>query len=41
VKEFVASGELAEIMRRNGLQDVTWRKFSGGIITLHTGTKPG
>ena len=41
VKEFVASGELAEIMRRNELQDVTWRKFSGGIVTLHVGTKPG
>ena len=41
VKEFVASGELAEIMGRNGLQNVTWRKFSGGIVTLHVGTKPG
>jgi demethylmenaquinone methyltransferase / 2-methoxy-6-polyprenyl-1,4-benzoquinol methylase len=41
VKEFVAAGELAEIMRRNGLQDVTWREFSGGIVTLHVGTKPG
>jgi demethylmenaquinone methyltransferase / 2-methoxy-6-polyprenyl-1,4-benzoquinol methylase len=41
VKEFVAPGELAEIMRRNGLQDVTWREFSGGIVTLHVGTKPG
>ena len=41
VKEFVAPGELAEIMRRNGLQNVTWRKFSGGIVTLHIGTKPG
>jgi demethylmenaquinone methyltransferase / 2-methoxy-6-polyprenyl-1,4-benzoquinol methylase len=41
VKEFVASDELAEIMERNGLQDVTWRKFSGGIVTLHVGTKPG
>ncbi|MDQ4042801.1 MAG: class I SAM-dependent methyltransferase [Actinomycetota bacterium] len=41
VKEFVAPGELAEIMGRNGLQNVTWRKFSGGIVTLHTGTKPG
>lgn len=41
VKEFVAPGELAEIMRRNGLQDVTWRGFSGGIVTLHVGTKPG
>src|SRR3712207_2317694 len=41
VKAFVAPGELAEIMRRNGLQNVTWRRFSGGIITLHVGTKPG
>ena len=41
VKEFVAPGELSDIMRRNGLQDVTWRPFSGGIITLHVGTKPG
>jgi demethylmenaquinone methyltransferase/2-methoxy-6-polyprenyl-1,4-benzoquinol methylase len=41
VKEFVAPDVLADIMRRNGLQDVTWRGFSGGIITLHVGTKPG
>jgi demethylmenaquinone methyltransferase/2-methoxy-6-polyprenyl-1,4-benzoquinol methylase len=41
VKEFVAPGELSDIMRRNGLQNVTWRPFSGGIITLHVGTKPG
>ena len=41
VKEFVASNELAEIMRRNGLQDVTWRGLAGGIVTLHVGTKPG
>jgi demethylmenaquinone methyltransferase/2-methoxy-6-polyprenyl-1,4-benzoquinol methylase len=41
VKEFVASGELADIMERNGLQDVTWRGFAGGIVTLHIGTKPG
>ena len=41
VKAFVAPGELAEIMRRNGLQNVTWRSFSGGIVTLHAGTKPG
>jgi demethylmenaquinone methyltransferase/2-methoxy-6-polyprenyl-1,4-benzoquinol methylase len=40
VKAFVAPGELAEIMRRNGLQNVTWRRFSGGIVTLHAGTKP-
>ena len=41
VKAFVAPGELAEIMRRNGLQNVTWWRLSGGIVTLHAGTKPG
>ena len=41
VKEFVAPGELADIMRRNGLQDVTWCGLAGGIVTLHVGTKPG
>ena len=41
VKEFVAPDVLAEIMRRNGLQDVTWRGLAGGIVTLHVGTKPG
>ena len=41
VKAFVAPGELAEIMRRNGLQNVTWWRFSGGIVTLHAGTKAG
>ena len=41
VKAFVAPDELADIMRRNGLQNVTWRPSAGGIVTLHTGTKPG
>jgi demethylmenaquinone methyltransferase / 2-methoxy-6-polyprenyl-1,4-benzoquinol methylase len=40
VKEFVAPDELADIIGRNGLQNVTWRRFAGGIITLHRGTKP-
>jgi demethylmenaquinone methyltransferase / 2-methoxy-6-polyprenyl-1,4-benzoquinol methylase len=39
VKEFVAPGELADIIGRNGLQDVTWRHLAGGIITLHHGIK--
>src|SRR5215212_4514962 len=39
VKEFVAPGELADIIGHNGLQDVTWRRLAGGIITLHRGTK--
>ena len=42
VKEFVAPGELADIIGRNGLQNVTWRRLAGGIITLHRGSKrPG
>jgi demethylmenaquinone methyltransferase/2-methoxy-6-polyprenyl-1,4-benzoquinol methylase len=42
VKEFVAPGELADIIGRNGLQNVTWKRLAGGIITLHRGTKrPG
>ncbi len=39
VKEFVAPGELADIIGRNGLQDVTWRRIAGGIITLHRGIR--
>ncbi|MDP8945819.1 MAG: class I SAM-dependent methyltransferase, partial [Actinomycetota bacterium] len=35
VKEFVAPGELADIIGRNGLQNVTWKRVAGGIITLH------
>ena len=37
VKEFVAPDELAVIMERNGLQNVTWERIGGGIITLHRG----
>ena len=39
VKEFVAPDELCDIMERNGLQDVTWRRLAGGIITIHRGTR--
>jgi demethylmenaquinone methyltransferase / 2-methoxy-6-polyprenyl-1,4-benzoquinol methylase len=39
VKEFVAPGELADIIGRNGLQDVTWERLAGGIITLHRGIR--
>ena len=42
VKEFVAPKELADIIERNGLQNVTWKRLAGGIITLHRGIKrPG
>lgn len=37
VKEFVAPDELSDIMERNGLQNVTWRRLAGGIITIHRG----
>jgi demethylmenaquinone methyltransferase/2-methoxy-6-polyprenyl-1,4-benzoquinol methylase len=39
VKEFVAPDELSDIMERNGLQDVTWRRLAGGIITIHHGRR--
>jgi demethylmenaquinone methyltransferase / 2-methoxy-6-polyprenyl-1,4-benzoquinol methylase len=39
VKEFVAPDELSDIMECNGLQDVTWRRLAGGIITIHSGTR--
>jgi demethylmenaquinone methyltransferase / 2-methoxy-6-polyprenyl-1,4-benzoquinol methylase len=31
---------IAGIMREVGLEDVRWRPLSGGIVTLHAGTKP-
>ncbi len=40
VKEFVAPGELTDIMERSGLQNVTWERVAGGIITLHRGVRP-
>lgn len=39
VKEFVAADDLAGIMERNGLQDVTYRSLAGGIVTLHRGVR--
>lgn len=39
VKAFVVPDELSAIMIRNGLQDVTWKRLAGGVITLHRGTK--
>lgn len=38
VKEFVAPAKLAIVMELNGLQDVTWQRLGGGILTLHGGT---
>jgi demethylmenaquinone methyltransferase / 2-methoxy-6-polyprenyl-1,4-benzoquinol methylase len=31
---------IAAIMREVGLEDVRWTPLSGGIVTLHAGTKP-
>ena len=39
VKAFVAPRQLTDIIERNGLQNVTWERVAGGIITLHRGTK--
>ncbi|MGI8649080.1 MAG: class I SAM-dependent methyltransferase [Rubrobacter sp.] len=39
VKEFVAADDLSGIMERNGLQDVTYRRLAGGVITLHRGVR--
>jgi demethylmenaquinone methyltransferase/2-methoxy-6-polyprenyl-1,4-benzoquinol methylase len=41
VKEFVAPDILCAIMERNGLQNVTWGRLAGGVITLHSGTRRG
>jgi demethylmenaquinone methyltransferase/2-methoxy-6-polyprenyl-1,4-benzoquinol methylase len=32
---------IAAIMRESGLEDVRWVPLSGGIVTLHSGTRPG
>jgi len=39
VKEFVAPEDLAVIMERNELQNVTWRRLAGNVITLHQGIR--
>lgn len=39
VKEFLAPGDLAGIMERNGLRDIRWQTLAGGIITLHGATR--
>lgn len=39
VKAFVAPEDLAVIMKRNELQNVTWRRLAGNVITLHRGVR--
>jgi demethylmenaquinone methyltransferase/2-methoxy-6-polyprenyl-1,4-benzoquinol methylase len=40
VKGYPSPDRIAEIMREVGLEDVSWRPMSGGIVTLHVGTVP-
>jgi demethylmenaquinone methyltransferase/2-methoxy-6-polyprenyl-1,4-benzoquinol methylase len=37
VRRFPAAGELAELMREAGFEEVRYRLFAGGIVALHTG----
>jgi demethylmenaquinone methyltransferase/2-methoxy-6-polyprenyl-1,4-benzoquinol methylase len=39
VRRFPGTEELAELIRRAGFADVSYRTFAGGIVALHTGTK--
>jgi demethylmenaquinone methyltransferase/2-methoxy-6-polyprenyl-1,4-benzoquinol methylase len=40
VMEFPDGDDLAAVMRKHGLTDVTWKPFTFGIATLYIGTKP-
>jgi demethylmenaquinone methyltransferase/2-methoxy-6-polyprenyl-1,4-benzoquinol methylase len=40
VKNYPPAAVLAEEMRRAGFTSVNYRPFTGGIVWLHTGTKP-
>jgi demethylmenaquinone methyltransferase / 2-methoxy-6-polyprenyl-1,4-benzoquinol methylase len=37
VRRFPGPEELAELVRKNGFDDVRWRSFAGGIVALHIG----
>jgi demethylmenaquinone methyltransferase / 2-methoxy-6-polyprenyl-1,4-benzoquinol methylase len=40
VKRFPDVDALAELLRTVGFEDVQYRTFAGGIVALHTGTRP-
>jgi demethylmenaquinone methyltransferase / 2-methoxy-6-polyprenyl-1,4-benzoquinol methylase len=40
VKGYPDPDRIAAIMREAGLAEVTWRKLTGGIVTLHVGVVP-
>ncbi len=39
VRRFPGPDELAELMRRQGFGEVSFRRLGGGIVALHTGSK--
>jgi len=39
-KSFPRPPQLADILEDAGIQDVSWRRFGGGIVALHSGTIP-
>ncbi len=39
IRAFPQNAELADILRKNGFSDVTFRKLTLGVCTLYTGTK--
>ena len=41
VSKFPGAADLAADMRRAGFADVSFEYFTGGIVALHTGVKPG
>jgi len=40
VQDYPAPERIADVMREVGLVDVSWQALSGGIVTLHRGTRP-
>jgi demethylmenaquinone methyltransferase/2-methoxy-6-polyprenyl-1,4-benzoquinol methylase len=39
VRRFPGPEQLAELLRRAGFGEVSYRTFAGGIVALHTGKK--
>ena len=40
IREFPSPRELARLMTRAGFSQVSWRRLSAGIATIHLGIKP-
>jgi demethylmenaquinone methyltransferase/2-methoxy-6-polyprenyl-1,4-benzoquinol methylase len=39
IEEFINQEELIDLMKKNKLQKCTYRNFSGGIVSIHSGWK--